>query len=93
MPKTAIHTPKASDFRVPTSLAIRSGNLLSISGTAAHDRDGKTVGVENAEAQTRQALDNLKALVEAAGGTLTEVTGLAGADCLVEIEAIAVLAA
>lgn len=127
MPKTAIHTPKVPDFNAPTSLAIRSGNLLFVSGMAAHDKEGKTVGVGDAEAQTRQALDNLKALVEAAGGTLddvvkltvfvrniadrpevnkvraeyfrepypsatlAEVTGLAGADWLVEIEAIAVL--
>ncbi len=129
MPKIAIHTPEVPDFRAPTSLAIRSENLLFISGMAAHDREGKTVGVGDADAQTRQALDNLKALLEAAGGTLAdvvkltifvrniadrpkvnkvraeyfrepypsatlaEVTGLAGADWLVEIEAIAVLGA
>ncbi|MGD0266646.1 MAG: RidA family protein [Candidatus Methylomirabilota bacterium] len=76
MQKIALRIPKGPDFKAPTSVAIRSGNLLFVSGMAAHAREGKAVGVGDAEAQTRQALDNLKALVKPVGGTLDDVVKL-----------------
>jgi len=56
MQKIALRMPKGPGFKAPTSVAIRSGNLLFVSGMAAHAREGKAVGVGDAEAQTRQAL-------------------------------------
>jgi len=76
MKKVAIRSPKVSGFPAPTSLAVRNGNLLFLSGMAAHDLEGKTVGIGDAETQTRQALDNLTALMEAANGTLDDIVKL-----------------
>jgi 2-iminobutanoate/2-iminopropanoate deaminase len=49
------------------------GRLLFISGMVAKGADGKVVGVGDIEAQTRQVCENLKAAVEAAGGTLGDI--------------------
>jgi len=76
MQKMALRMPKGPDFGAPARLAICRGNPPFVSGIAAHAREGKTVGVGDAGAQTRQALDNLKALVEAAGGTPDDVVKL-----------------
>ena len=76
MKKVSIRSSRVSGFPAPTSLAIRSGNLLFLSGMAAHNLEGKIVGVGDADAQTRQALDNLAALMEEVGGTLDDIVKL-----------------
>ena len=60
----------------PFSLATRStgGTLVHVSGQVAMGADGHTVGGGDIERQTIQVLENIKALVEAAGGTLAHVT-------------------
>jgi 2-iminobutanoate/2-iminopropanoate deaminase len=59
----------------PFSLATRTtgGTLLHVSGQVAQGPDGNTVGQRDIERQTIQALENIKAPVEAAGGTLAHV--------------------
>jgi 2-iminobutanoate/2-iminopropanoate deaminase len=59
----------------PFSLATRTtgGPLLHVSGQVAPGLDGDTVGRGDIERQTIQVLENIKALVEAAGGPLTDV--------------------
>jgi enamine deaminase RidA (YjgF/YER057c/UK114 family) len=59
----------------PFSLATRTtgGTLLHVSGQVAQGSDGHTVGQGDIERQTTQVLENIKALVEAAGGTLAHV--------------------
>jgi len=49
------------------------GRLVFISGMVAKGADGKCVGVGDIEAQTKQVCENLKAAVEAAGGTLDDI--------------------
>src|SRR5262245_16376164 len=49
------------------------GRLLFISGMVAKRADGAIVGIGDIEAQTRQVCENLKAAVEAAGGTLDDI--------------------
>ncbi len=46
---------------------------MHISGQVARGADGHTVGQGDIERQTTQVLENIKALVEAAGGTLAHV--------------------
>ncbi|MGH7074306.1 MAG: RidA family protein [Stellaceae bacterium] len=46
---------------------------MFISGMTARKADGTIAGIGNIEAQTRQVCDNLKAAVEAAGGTLADI--------------------
>ncbi len=49
------------------------GKLVFISGMTARRPDGTIAGLGDIEAQTRQVCDNIKAAVEAAGGTLDDV--------------------
>ena len=49
------------------------GKLVFISGMVAKGTDGKVVGAGDIEAQTRQVCENLKAAVEAAGGTMDDI--------------------
>jgi len=49
------------------------GKLVFISGMTARKADGTIAGVGNIEVQTRQVCENLKAAVEAAGGTMDDI--------------------
>lgn len=50
-----------------------AGRLVFISGMLAKDVEGKIVGVGDPAVQTQQVCENLKAAVEAAGGTLEDI--------------------
>lgn len=49
------------------------GRLVFISGMTARRPDGSIAGIGDIKAQTRQVCENIKAAVEAAGGTLDDV--------------------
>src|SRR5213082_230043 len=49
------------------------GRLVFISGMTSRRVDGTIAGVGDIEAQTRQVCENLKAAVEAAGGTMDDI--------------------
>ena len=49
------------------------GKLVFISGMTSRRADGTIAGVGDVEAQTRQVCENLKAAVEAAGGTMDDI--------------------
>ena len=55
------------------SHAAKAGNTLYIAGQIAQDVDGNLVGNSDFEAQVRQVCENLKNIVEEAGGTLQNV--------------------
>jgi aminoacrylate peracid reductase len=57
----------------PYSWATRTGNLIFLAGTAALGPDGALIGPGDIRRQTEVTLDNLKAAVEAAGGTLADI--------------------
>ena len=59
-------------FSQATAIEAR-GRLVFISGMTARAKDGTIAGVGNIEVQTRQVCENLKAAVEAAGGTLEDI--------------------
>jgi len=48
-------------------------SLVFISGQVAFDKEGNIVGIGDPEAQTRQALENLKACIESVGGTIDNI--------------------
>jgi len=52
------------------SHAIRSGDLVFVSGQVSQDKAGAVVGVGDAAAQADQVFKNLKAVLEAAGSGL-----------------------
>ncbi len=72
--------PAYAGFRHPQpfSQGIRASGQrwLYIAGQVALDREGHVVGAGDARAQTKQALENLKAMLEAGGATLSDVVKL-----------------
>lgn len=59
-------------FSHATTIEAR-GRLVFISGMTAHQPDGSVAGVGDVETQTRRVCENVKAAVEAAGGTLDDI--------------------
>ena len=51
------------------------GTMVFISGMTSKRADGSVAGVGDIEAQTRQMCENVKAAVEAAGGTMAGPSG------------------
>jgi enamine deaminase RidA (YjgF/YER057c/UK114 family) len=49
------------------------GELVVVAGQVAADRAGKLVGPGDAVAQTRQAFENVRAVLEAAGSSMRQV--------------------
>lgn len=49
------------------------GKLVFISGMTSRRADGSIAGIGDVEAQTRQVCENLKAAVEAAGGSMDDI--------------------
>ena len=58
----------------PYSPGAKAGNAVYVSGTLALDSEGKLVGAGDVKAQTRQVLETIKSVLEAAGGSLKDVT-------------------
>jgi len=57
----------------PYSPALRCGDFVFVSGQVPIDAEGRTVCHGDILAQGRQALENVRGLVEAAGGALDDV--------------------
>lgn len=55
---------------------VRGGRILFLAGQVAFDKQGKVVGTGSLVAQFRQICENLKAVVEAQGGTLQDLVKL-----------------
>lgn len=55
---------------------VTGGRTLYISGQVALDRAGAVVGVGDLHAQTRQVFENIKAALEAAGASFSDVVKL-----------------
>ncbi len=53
--------------------AVKVGNMVFISGQGAQDEKGNTVGRGDIQVQTRQVFENIKRLVEAAGGKMSDI--------------------
>lgn len=76
MPKQEI---RSDELRVPNGHfsqaveAYASGKLVFISGMTARRADGSIAGIGDVSEQTRQVCENLKAAVEAAGGSIEDI--------------------
>ncbi|KAG6885822.1 hypothetical protein C0993_009214 [Termitomyces sp. T159_Od127] len=68
-----VSTPNAPAAIGPYAQAIKAGDLLFLSGCIPLNPGGELVGEGDVVAQTRQALANLKAVVEAGGSELGKV--------------------
>jgi aminoacrylate peracid reductase len=57
----------------PYSPGTKAGNVIYVSGTLALDSSGNLVGKGDVKAQTQHILETIKAVLEAAGGSLKDV--------------------
>ncbi len=73
-----LHNPPSLMKPVGYSHAVetRGGRVLFLAGQVAKDGNGRVVGKGDLIAQFRQVCENLKTLVTAAGGQLTDVVKL-----------------
>jgi reactive intermediate/imine deaminase len=72
MSKTIIHTPQAPAAIGTYSQAVRVGDAVYLSGQIGLDPSSMLL-VDGIDAQIERVLENLKAVAEAAGGSLGEV--------------------
>jgi len=73
MAKQIITTDKAPQAIGPYSAAVRAGNFIYTAGQIGIDPANGQVVSGGVEAETRQALTNLKHILEAAGASLENV--------------------
>jgi 2-iminobutanoate/2-iminopropanoate deaminase len=73
MPREQIFTQSAPAAIGPYSQAIVAGTLVFASGQIALDPTTGQLGGEDVREQTRRALDNVKAVLAAAGSSLEQV--------------------
>ena len=72
MSRTIIHTDKAPQAIGTYSQAVRAGDTVYLSGQIPLDPATKELVGGGIEAEIRQVFENLKAVAEAAGGTLAQ---------------------
>ena len=73
MPRTPIQTESAPAAIGPYSQATRAGNTVFFSGQIPLDPATGNVVDGGIEAQARRAFDNLKAVADAAGGSMADI--------------------
>ena len=73
MSRTPIHTELAPAAIGPYSQAVRSGNLVFLSGQTPLDAATGLLVEGDISVQARRAFDNIKAVCEAAGGSMDDI--------------------
>lgn len=74
MAKSTFTSPKITQWKGASfSAGTKSGNLLFAGAFGPFDARGELVGHGDIRAQTRQVLENLKAVVEAGGGKMSDI--------------------
>lgn len=74
MPMKPIIPAGAGKPIAPFSPGAMADNVLYVSGTLPFDTDNNVVHVGDAAAQTRHVLEIIKGVVEAAGGSMADIT-------------------
>ena len=73
MTRTAFHSDHAPAAIGPYSQAVRTGNLVFLSGQTPLDPATGHLVEGDIAVQARRAFDNIKAVVAAAGGTMDDI--------------------
>ena len=75
MAKTVLVSPSLITPKGIMSHGIKTpaGNMVFVSGQVARNAQGDLVGKGDVKAQTRQALENVKSVLETAGATMDDV--------------------
>jgi len=76
MTRQTIHTPHAPEAIGAYSQAIRVGQTVYLSGQIPLNPETMTLLSGDIDAEIRRVLDNLKAVVQAAGGTFEDIVKL-----------------
>jgi 2-iminobutanoate/2-iminopropanoate deaminase len=58
---------------VPFSQGWRVGNLVFVGGQISADSSGRTIGVGNIEVQTRNVFNNIRRVLQEAGGDMKDI--------------------
>jgi aminoacrylate peracid reductase len=74
MPMKAVIPPGSGKPLAPYSPGALADGVLYVAGTLPFDKENNVLHVGDAAAQTRLVLDTIKAVVEAAGGTMADIT-------------------
>jgi reactive intermediate/imine deaminase len=74
MAKIVISSDKVAKVPgAPYSACTKSGNLVFVSGMVSLNAKGEIVGRGDIRAQTKQVLDNVQAVIEAAGAKMSDI--------------------
>lgn len=73
MPKSIVQSSDVVEGKGLYSQCTRVGDLLLIAGQVAWDAEGNVVGEGDAAAQARRCFEAIRSLVEAAGGSMSDV--------------------
>jgi enamine deaminase RidA (YjgF/YER057c/UK114 family) len=79
MSKVAINPPELFDslqYGFSQVVTITTGKTVYLSGQVAWDASQQIIGPGDLQAQTRQALENVRTAMEAAGGQLADVVSM-----------------
>jgi aminoacrylate peracid reductase len=74
MPMTPINPAGFAPPIAPYSSGTIADGIIYVSGTLAFDPDGSIACVGDAAGQTRHVLETIRKTIEAAGGTLADIT-------------------
>src|SRR2546425_9300926 len=67
-PRRHVSTGSPFEPKIGISRAVRTGNVIAVTGTAPLGPDGKTVSKGNAAAQARRCLEIIQSAIEGLGG-------------------------
>ena len=73
MAVTPIIPPGSAPPLAPYSPGTKAGDTIYVSGALPIGPNGETVGAGDAKAQARHVMETVKGVIEAGGGTLTDV--------------------
>jgi 2-iminobutanoate/2-iminopropanoate deaminase len=73
MPRDIIRTPNAPPSPPTYSQAVRAAGLIFVSGTSPHDPATGKIAGETIQQQTHQCLQNISAILTAAGSSLDKI--------------------
>ncbi len=76
--KAELHTNKVYSMPGPyiQGIEVTGGKLIFTSGVLGRDTEGRIVDKSDVATQTRQCIDNIRLILEAAGGALKDVVRL-----------------
>lgn len=75
MPKKAINSDRVAKTKGPyvQGVEVTNAKLVYTSGVVARDAKGELLGIGDIRTQTRQCIENIRNILEAAGGSLKDL--------------------